>query len=156
MTTSWLARGRSGVRSIHIANVLLRILAMEATSSSAALGRISASTSRGHCMITHVTVLRMRGLAAKVTRLGTRCERPLRCTGWSHLLLGHVNELWYKRKTKCDRDSHLLQHRQNYRSWGYCYCHADWKEVGRRHLQVAAVLVMVMSGVMSHADSMEC
>ena len=70
---------------------------MEATSSSAALRRISASTGRGHCMITHVTVLRMRGLAAKVTRLGARCKSPLRCTGWSHLLSGHVNKLWYKR-----------------------------------------------------------
>ena len=98
MTTSRLARGRSCVRSIHKANVLLRILAMEATSSSAALGRIPASTGRGHHMTAHIAVLRMRGLAAKVTRLGTRCERPLRCTGWSHLLLGRVNELWQERK----------------------------------------------------------
>ena len=46
-------------------------------------------------MIAHVTVLRLRRFATKVTRLCPRCERTLRCTRQPHLLLCHVNELRY-------------------------------------------------------------
>ena len=73
---------------------------MEATSSSVVLGVIPASVGRRHCVTAHVTVLRLGRLAAKMTRLCTRRERTLKCTGRSHLLLCDVNELLHERSAK--------------------------------------------------------
>lgn len=97
LIASWLARGWSRVRSRHVPNVLLSILTLEPTSSSTVLGRIPASACRRHCVVAHVTMLRLRRLTAKMTRLCTRRERTLWGTRRSHLLLCHVNELRYKR-----------------------------------------------------------
>lgn len=97
LTTSWLTWGGSRIRSRHVSHVLLRILALEATSSSAALGRIPASAGGRHCVIAHITMLRLRRLTTKVIRLCARRERALWYTRWSRLLLCNVNELRYKR-----------------------------------------------------------